>query len=312
MCRFTHTFFSCGHTAYDFSLQPSAACENAPSGGSCHSLTDLVPRAAAIAKRVISPTRCSTCYSGSTAQGSPDPFVTSIQPLTRLLQFHQKSLLGRMEAAANALGMKHLANKVKHLPQELTEDLEDNTNQTEQNAIIEAGNAISTLTHIAKAYGSCHQSQPSGAEMFKMVSFVVLKIKNLETVVNNLETQRDNKRDAFKRAILTKVGSLSQVSISTSTLCLTSCQRHSGLIIDDSFVMEDVGTRDGDLGSDCSERHPPSATVTAPDPCLKTVPSLYYPHVVLQRETASMSDQVCNHWICEFCGAECFCSSLND
>ena len=138
MCCFTLTFFSCGHTVYDFSLTTSAACNNAPSGGSCCLPTELDLEAVAIAKRVIKPMQCSACSSGGIIRGAADPFMTSIQLLACLLTFHLRFLMGRMVLAASALGMKHLAGKIKQLLQEPAKDLEFDTGGTEQEALIEA------------------------------------------------------------------------------------------------------------------------------------------------------------------------------
>jgi hypothetical protein len=43
-----------------------------------------------------------------------------------------------------------------------------------------------------------------------MVSVVILRTKRLEAAVKNLENQRDDKKDAFKRAILAKAGGISR------------------------------------------------------------------------------------------------------
>jgi hypothetical protein len=69
---------------------------------------------------------------------------------------------------------------------------------------------VTTFARLAKDYGSCSYSRPSGVEVFKMVSVVVLRTKRLEAAVKNLENQRDDKKDAFKRAILAKAGGISR------------------------------------------------------------------------------------------------------
>jgi len=112
--------------------------------------------------------------------------------------------MGRMVLATSALGMKHLASKIKRLLQEPAKDLEFDTGETEQKALIETSDIVTTFAHLAKVYGSCSYSRPSGVEMFKMVSVVVLRTKRLEAAVRNLENQWDDKKDAFKRAILAK------------------------------------------------------------------------------------------------------------
>ena len=75
--------------------------------------------------------------------------------------------------------------------------------------------------------------------------------------------------------------------------------------------MEDGG-KSVDLGLDRPENLSYSPAVRTLKPSPEVVSNLYYPRVVLQCQTASLSDQVCDRWICEFCGPECFCSSLSD
>ena len=175
---------------YDFSLPTSTACNNTPSGGSCCLPTGLDIEAVAITKRVIKPMQCSVCSSGSIICGAADPFMTSIQPLACLLTFHLKSLTGRMVLAASVLGMKHLASKIKQLLQEPAKDLEFDAGETDQKALTETSDIVTTFARLAKAYGSCSYSRPSGVEMFKVVGLVVLRTKRLEAVVKNLENQR--------------------------------------------------------------------------------------------------------------------------
>jgi hypothetical protein len=207
---------------YDFSLPPSTTCSNAPSGGSCCLPTELGLEAVAITKRVVKPMQCSACSSGSIICGTADPFMTSIQPLACLLTFHLKFLTGRMVLTASALGMKHLMSKTKQLLQEPAKDLEFDTGETEQKALIEASDIVTTFARLAKIYGSCSYSRPSSIEMFKMVGSAVLRIRRLEAVVKNLKNQRDDKKDAFKRAILTKAGGISRGDLCALTTCLTS------------------------------------------------------------------------------------------
>lgn len=126
---------------YDFSLPTSAACNNAPSGGSCCLPTEPDLEAVTIAKRVIKPMQCLACSSGSIICGAADPFMASIQPLACLLMFHLRFLMGRMVLAASALGMKHLASKIKRLLQEPAKDLEFDTSETRQKALIETSDS---------------------------------------------------------------------------------------------------------------------------------------------------------------------------
>jgi len=116
--------------------------------------------------------------------------------------------------------------------------------------------------------------------MFKMVSVVVLRTKRLEAVVKNLENQRDDKKDAFKRAILAKAGGISRGDICASTICLASNEQYSGLVIDNSFLMEDGG-KSVDLGLDCPENFSYSLAVRTLKPSPEIVSNLYYPRVVL-------------------------------
>jgi len=225
---------------YDFSLPPSTACNNSPSGGSCCLPTVLDFEAVTVAKRVIRPMQCLACSRGSIICGAADPFMASIQPLACLLTFHLRFLMGRMVLAASALGMKHLASKIKRLLHEPAKDLEFDTSETEQKALIETSDIVTTFARLVKDYGSCSYSRPSGVEMFKMLSVVVPRTKRLEAVVKNLENQRDDK-DAFKRVILAKAGGILRGDICASTTCLASNEQYSGLIIDNSFLMEDGG-----------------------------------------------------------------------
>lgn len=124
-------------------------------------------------------------------------------------------------------------NKIKRLLQESAEDLEFDTGETEQKALIETSDIVTMFARLAKVYGSYSYSQPSGVEMFKMVGVVVLRIKQLEAEVKNLE-KRDDKKDAFKRAILVKAGGISRGDMCASTTCLASSEQYSGLVIDNS------------------------------------------------------------------------------
>jgi len=74
-----------------------------------------------------------------------------------------------------------------------------------------------------------------------MVSVVVLRTKRLGAAVKNFENQRDDKKDVFKRAILAKVGGILRGDICASTTCLASNEQYSGLVIGNSFLMEDGG-----------------------------------------------------------------------
>ena len=95
-------------------------------------------------------------------------------------------------------------------------------------------------------------------------------------------------------------------------LLTSSSEQYSGLIIDNSFLIEDDGGKSADLGPNCPENlsHSPAVRTLKPSPEL--VSNLYYSRVVLQCQTTSLSGQVCDCWICEFCGPECFCSGLSD
>ena len=138
-----------------------------------------------------------------------------------------------MVLTASALGMKHLMSKTKQLLQEPAKDLEFDTGETEQKALIETSDIVTMFARLAKVYGSYSYSRPSGVEMCKMVSVVVLRIKQLEAVVKNLD-KRDDKKDAFKRAILAKAGGISRGDICASTTCLVSSEQYSGLVIHNS------------------------------------------------------------------------------
>lgn len=197
-----------------------------------------------------------------------------------------------MVLAVSALGVKHLASKIKQLLQEPAKELEFDTGETEQKALIEASDIVTTFARLAKIYGSCSYSRPSSVEMFKMVSLVVLWTRRLEASVKDLENQRDDK-DAFKRVILAKAGSISRGDIRASTTCLTSSsEQYPGLIIDNSFFMEDDGGKSADLGPNPPENlsHSPAVRTLKPSP--EIVSNLYYSNVVLQCQTASLSGQV--------------------
>ena len=86
--------------------------------------------------------------------------------------------MGRMVLVASALGMKHLVSKIKRLLQEPAKDLEFNTSETRQKALIETSDSdyvcaprkglwllwlFTTVGRRGVQDGECGRSQDKGA-----------------------------------------------------------------------------------------------------------------------------------------------------